>query len=95
MGRQLTQIYLDPAQKSALQKRAKARGTKVAEEVRHAVDAYLSGIGPDELRLLDQATARAAQDLAAMAKRLEATNQRLDNLFARLDRLNRLDEASE
>jgi hypothetical protein len=85
MSRQLTQIYLDRAQKSALQRRARARGTKLAEEVRNAVDAYLAGVGPEELKLLDQATARAQKDLTAMAERLDATNRRLDKLFARLD----------
>jgi hypothetical protein len=85
MSRQLTQIYLDRAQKSALQRRARARGTKLAEEVRNAVDAYLAGVGPEELKLLDQATARAQKDLTAMAERLDATNRRLDELFARLD----------
>ena len=36
---QLTQVYLEREQKKGLQARAKANGTKVAEEVRRAVDA--------------------------------------------------------
>lgn len=92
MSRQLTQIYLDRAQKLALQRRARARGTKLAEEVRNAVDAYLAGVGPEELKLLDQATARAQKDLTAMAARLDATNRHLDELFARLDRLHKVDQ---
>lgn len=92
MARQLTQVYLEPEQKAALQKRAKARGTKVAEEVRNAVEAYLAGLGPEELKLLDQATARAKQELTAMADCLDATNKRLDDLFAQLDDLKKLDQ---
>jgi hypothetical protein len=93
-GRQLTQIYLDTSQKTALQKRAKAKGTKVAEEVRKAVDAYLAGVTPEDLDLLDQATIRAEQDLKAMATRLDATNKRLEDLFAKLDRLKKRDQAA-
>ena len=50
---ELTQVYLERGQKKGLQARARANGTKVAEEVRRAVDAYLSsGISPEDLRLL-------------------------------------------
>jgi len=53
-GMKLTQTYLDAAHKKALQAKARAHGTKLAEEVRRAVDAYLSGVSPEELRLLDE-----------------------------------------
>lgn len=94
MARQLTQVYLDPKEKTALQRRAKARGTKVAEEFRNAVKAYLDGIGPEELKLLDVATTQAAKDLAAMAKRLDGTNKKLADMFARLERLEQQDKAA-
>ena len=81
---QLTQIYLEREQKKGLQARAKANGTKVAEEVRRAVDAYLSGIGPEDLRLLDAGTRKAAQQLAEMAQELDRINNRLDAAFAEL-----------
>ena len=81
---QLTQIYLERDQKKALQARAKANGTKVAEEVRRAVDAYLAGIGPADLQLLDSGTRKAAQQLAEMADELDRINARLDTAFARL-----------
>ena len=86
-SRQLTQVYLDVSQKSALQKRARAKGTKVAEEIRSAVDAYLSGISPDELELLDMASRQAANELQAMSESLDATNRKLDAVFNELERM--------
>jgi hypothetical protein len=83
---QLTQIYLEREQKRGLQARAKANGTKVAEEVRRAVDAYLSGIGPEDLQLLDAGTQKAAQQLGEMAQELDRINRRLDAAFAELAR---------
>lgn len=86
---QLTQVYLERAQKKGLQARAKANGTKVAEEVRRAVDAYLSGILPEHLRLLDEGTRKAERHLAEMASELDRVNARLDAAFAQLDRRQR------
>ena len=81
---ELTQIYLEPAQKKALQAKARAHGTKVAEEVRRAVDAYLAGISPDQLELLDAATRTAERQLGQMVQELDLINQRLDRAFAQL-----------
>jgi hypothetical protein len=86
---ELTQVYLEPSQKKALQARAKSRGTKLAEEVRQAVDAYLAGVTPDELALLDYATREAEKHLDAMARKLDATNRKLDSVFAQMQRLRR------
>jgi hypothetical protein len=86
---QLTQVYLERDQKKRLQARAKANGTKVAEEVRRAIDAYLSGVSPDELRLLDIGTRRAEKHLAEMAGELDRVNAKLDAAFAQLDRQHR------
>ena len=83
---ELTQVYLEREQKKALQQRAKANGTKVAEEVQRAVDAYLAGISPDELRLLDDGTRKAERHLKEMAGELDRVNARLDEAFARLSR---------
>jgi len=83
---QLTQIYLERKQKDALRARAKANGTKVAEEVRRAVDAYLAGISPEDLHLLDEGTRKAERHLSEMADDLDRVNARLDVAFARLDR---------
>lgn len=83
----LTQIYLEPGQKAALQKKAKAKGTKVAEEVRHAVDAYLAGISAEELELLDAATLEAKRHLDAMATELDGVNARLDKTLSELNKL--------
>ena len=80
----LTQIYLEPSQKAALQKKARANGTKVAEEVRHAVDAYLAGVSAEELELLDSATLEAKRHLDAMASELDRVNAKLDRTLAEL-----------
>jgi hypothetical protein len=84
---ELTNFHLGRRQKQALKARAKAKGSNVAEELRNAVDAYLSGITSDELALLDSATRRAAADIAEMTAMLEATNLRADAVFAELERL--------
>lgn len=86
---ELTQIYLEREQKKALQAKAKAHGTKVAEEVRRAVDAYLAGVSPEDLRLLDEGTRRAARHLAEMAADLDRINGRLDTAFAQLSNARR------
>jgi len=87
--KQLTQVYLDAGQKTALQERAKTKGTKVAEEIRYAVDAYLSGITPEELELLDAASRHAEQEIKAMQDLLDASNQRLDSIFDEMTKLKR------
>ena len=81
---ELTQVYLERAQKKGLQAKARAHGTKVAEEVRRAVDAYLAGISPEDLHLLDLGTRKAARHLEEMANELERINARLDATFAQL-----------
>lgn len=86
MAMELTQVYLEPSQKRALQAKARANGTKVAEEVRRAIDAYLAGLSPDELRLLDDGTRRAERHLTEMARDLDRINARLDAAFAQLPR---------
>ncbi len=85
----LTQVYLDPAQKKALQRRAKERGSKMSEEIRYAVDAYLDGITAEELQLLDAVSARAQSDFKSMSATLKATNKKLDELFAKIERMRR------
>ena len=86
---QLTQIYLEREQKKRLQARAKANGTKVAEEVRRAIDAYLAGVSPEDLKLLDIGTHRAEKQLEEMAGELDRVNAKLDAAFAQLDRQHR------
>jgi len=83
---ELTQVYLEREQKKGLQAKAKANGTKLAEEVRRAVDAYLAGISPEDLRLLDEGTRKAERNLKEMAADLDRINARLDAAFARLSR---------
>lgn len=82
----ITQVYLEANQKKALQVRAKERGTKVSEEIRNAISAYLEGISVEELQLLDAASKHAGSELEAMGRTLKATNARLDRLFADVDK---------
>lgn len=84
MAMELTQVYLEREQKAALQRRARENGTKVAEEIRRAVDAYLAGISPEELRLLDEGTRKAEKHIKEMAGELDCINARLDVAIARL-----------
>jgi hypothetical protein len=65
---QSTMVYLTSEQKSGLAKRAQQRKTKVAAEIRSAVDAYLAGVTPQELELLDAATRHAKAQSDAMLK---------------------------
>lgn len=83
----LTQVYLAPGQKAALQKKAKQKGTKVAEEIRSAVDAYLTGATAEDLKLLDVASREAGKHLDAMIEELDAVNAKLDAVFAEMERI--------
>jgi guanylate kinase len=85
----LTQVYLDPAQKKALQRRAKERNSKVSEEIREAVDAHLNGVSAEELQLLDAASLRAQSEFKAMSETLRAVNKRLDALFEKIEHVRR------
>ena len=68
---QSTMVYLTQEQKSGLARSAQLRNTKVAAEIRSAVDAYLAGITPQELELLDAATRSAKLEIDAMVKTAE------------------------
>lgn len=68
---QSTMVYLTADQKEGLVRRARERNTKVAAEIRAAIDAYLAGITPQELELLDAATRRAKQDIDVMLETAE------------------------
>jgi len=84
MVMELTQVYLEPSQKKALQAKARAHGTKLAEEVRRAVDAYLAGVSPEDLSLLEAGSRKAARHLVEMSEELDRINARLDEAFATL-----------
>ncbi len=87
--RQLTQVYLDPGQKQALQNQAKKRGTKLSEQIRLAVDAYVSGITREDLELLDEASKAAEKELQAMSEELDRTNKKLDRVFREMNKIHR------
>ena len=82
----ITQVYLEATQKKALQVRAKERGTKVSEEIRYAISAYLEGISVEELQILDAASKHASIELDAMGRTLKATNAKLDRLFGDVEK---------
>lgn len=86
---QLTQVYLEPTQKAALNKKAKASKVGVSEIIRDAVDAYLVGITMDELHLLDSASKQAAVEFKAMTTRMKATNKKLDEAFSAIESMRR------
>ena len=83
----LTQVYLAPGQKAALQRKAKQKGTKVAEEIRSAVEVYLTGATAEDLKLLDAATREARKHLDAMVEDLDAMNAKLDAAFAEMEKI--------
>jgi len=84
---EVTNFHLGRQQKNELRKRAIARRTTVAEEIRSAVDAYLTGAAPGDLELLDVATRQAQADIAEMAEQLDLTNRKADRIFAELEQL--------
>jgi hypothetical protein len=84
---ELTNFHLGRQQKIALKQRAKANGTNVAEELRTAVDAYLSGVTPQELALLDAASRNAEKTIEEMNAMLDVTNRRADQVFAELEQM--------
>jgi len=57
-------------------KRAEAKGTKVAEETRSAVDAYSTGVTVEDLKLLDVATRETRRHLAAMIGELDSVSRK-------------------
>jgi len=70
-------IHLDPKQKKRLARRAKQRGRSFSQEVRNAVDLYLSipVKTEEELEVLAKA---ANQAMDRMINRLDATIARVD-----------------
>lgn len=84
---EVTNFYLDVRQKSALKERAKMKGTNLAEEIRTAVDAYLSGVTLEEIELLDVATKHAQKSISEMNEMLRKTNLKANKIFAELEKL--------
>jgi len=83
----LTNIYLELGQKKAIARKAKANGTNVSVEIRRAVDAYLAGLGADELRLLDAATRQAKIEIDQMNTILDGGQARARKFFAAIDKV--------
>ncbi|TAG49759.1 MAG: ribbon-helix-helix protein, CopG family [Betaproteobacteria bacterium] len=70
----LTPVYLEPEQKKALAKKAKASGKSVSELLREAVDAKISGAKPHEVEQLDAASKRAMTEIDAMIDALKTNS---------------------
>jgi predicted DNA-binding protein len=83
----LTHIYLEPDQAEALNAVAKATGRKSSDLVREAVDGLLLGVSQTELAQLDEATKRAAVDIKAMVKALDANARSHKAFMAEMARL--------
>jgi hypothetical protein len=83
----LTQVYLEPQQKKQLAAKAKSSGRKSSDLVREAVDALLLGVSPTELAQLDEASKRAAADIKAMVKTLDANAKGHKSFMAEMTKL--------
>lgn len=84
---EMIRFHLGQQQKRALKERARAKGTNVTEELRAAVDAYLSDDKTRDLELLNAAAGQAALAIAEMNDMLDATNRKANLVFAELERL--------
>jgi hypothetical protein len=85
MAAVLTNLYLEPAQRSFLEKQAKANGTNLSSEARSAIDLYKAGVTLSDLELLDLATRRAKDDLDAINATLDAGLRRAATFFAQIE----------
>jgi len=86
---QSTMVYLTQEQRSGLARHARKRRTKVAAEIRSAIDAYLAGVTPQEIELLDVATRKAQTEIEAMvriADEIVAGHARFSKAMLRLRR---------
>jgi hypothetical protein len=87
LSRILTSIYLEPAQRKALQARAKRNRTGLSVEARKAIEAYNAGLSLEEFRLLDEATRKAARRIDEMIAVLDAGAARSKRFFAAIEKL--------
>ena len=87
MAAVLTNIYLEPAQRKYLEQCAKRNKSNLSAEARRAIDLYRDGISLDELTLLDDATRRAAEEIAEMNAILDRGLARAKDFFQQIDAL--------
>jgi hypothetical protein len=87
MALTLTNLYLEDSQRKFLARRAKAAKTNLSVEARRAIDASKDGISLEELDLLDTASKKAAEDIAAMNAMLDAGLLRAERFFAEITKL--------
>lgn len=87
MALQSTMIHLEPAQKAALQRRAKEKGGSMASEIRAAIDRYLDDVSATDLAVLDEMTRRAEKDLLETNALMDKTIAALDRAFKKIETL--------
>ncbi len=85
MSAVLTNLYLEPAQRKFLEKRAKSNGTNLSVEARSAIDLYKAGVSLGELELLDLATRKTKDDLDAINATLDNAQRRAEMFFAQIE----------
>ncbi len=83
-----TMIYLEPDQKAALQRAAKAKGSSLAAEIREAIAKHLAGsISEEELNALDLLTQEAQIKISDMAGQLREANALLKQALQDIERI--------
>lgn len=82
-----TSVYLEPEQKAALAREARAKRTSLSVEVRCAIDVYLAGLSAQELCLLDEATREAESEIEEMKANLDRASARARRFFKEIERL--------
>lgn len=77
----MTSIYLTPAQKREIARKAKASHTTVSEEIRHALDKHLQEDKKEVELELELLAGEANRALDRMAKKLDESHAAVSALF--------------
>ena len=83
----LTNVYLEDAQRKALEKIAKKNRSNLSVEVRNAVDIYSAGMSLKDFRMLEEATLKAKADFDEMNTILDAGLVRAQKFFSAIEKL--------
>ncbi|MTK63973.1 MAG: ribbon-helix-helix protein, CopG family, partial [Methanobacterium sp.] len=78
-------LRLDDDLRRRLDKAASAKGLPVAEVIRQACDAYLTGLDSYWARQVDQAVNATASTLQPLAEKLDAIQQNVSETLARVE----------
>jgi hypothetical protein len=80
-------LSVEPSQMTILRRLARERGTTVEQEIDHAIDTYLSGISPQEVRMLNTILDRFRAKLHKKNQAIDAAQREIEQSNARLARL--------